>query len=436
MWAVNQDYQLVRTNFLFGRNSFGMLHQPRLSWKNESIDIEHARYPSVGWDIDSALTVADSSVGAIWLACSLNKNTRREVQIVFGGLAARLRFVEWVDGTQNGSNEFRSYASSGTIYYLALELLESGVVTQSRIMHAAGEGAATLACGLCLVGGQWKFIAWGSATIENAPTVYGQIGQAAYGGCTAIVSADLAEQPSILSEAKSVEGVPSLRLRCAAQHIGPMPHMHDAIPELPAILLARAEGPPGSLRQRQQNSLLALNTLPGFDCGQMIELTRNSAESPFFVQSVAAYDYSESLPYLPITQASNLHHDPNVNALLERLQATVSIVVSNVGTVSATVTCTNDGSGLNEYRGSTLSGDTNVSVLISLLRLDRNTGTTLANTNLVVVYAVRIAIKATHPNGSGFSNSYKTLTAAEQQAFFSGGSVSVSGRSISAIGPA
>lgn len=437
MWGVAQDYTGI-LSITFGRASFGIPHQPRPTWRSDSFNIYDDLYPSSGWAVSDAISINDPAVGAVWLACQLSRTSYREVKITLGDCAARLRFVQWIAGSENGATEFRSYASTGTVDYLVLELLQNETVTQSRILHSAGNGRAALCCGFALVNAAYRFVCWGSATASDANTLYGSIGHASYGACTAVASVEIEGEPDIVGATKTIEGSPSLRIIGAAEHYGPLPESHTAIPEPVATLLARADGPPGALRQRQQNALVPVDKLPRFDCGQMIELSRNSNESFFFVQSLAAYDYSESMPYLPSTQASNLHDDPSVNERLQRLQLQGVSIVPNVGEVSFTVTCTNDGSGLNEYRGSSVSGETNVAVLISLFRQNVNTGLSLSATNLTVVYSMRVAVKATHPSGTNFSNTYKLgLTTAEQSALFSGtGSVSIGGRQVSAIGPA
>lgn len=420
MWGVNQNYA---ENFdpIFGRNSFGVPFQPRLFWSNASLNLDYDRYPSFGWVTSEPLVVRSHSAGAIWLASSLSKTSHREIKVTFGDLAARLRYVQWLDASENGSPEFRSYQSTGTVDYVVFELLESGSVTQSKIIHAASDGAANIAAGFAYIDGGFRFVSWASTN------------SAGYGAGTAVHSIALDGEPDIAAATKTVEGSPSLRIYGAAEHYGPLFDTHTAIPDDLDTVRARAGGPPGSLRQRQNNALVPVGTLPKADCGQMIELTRNQNEGVVFVQSLAAYDYSESMPHLPPTQASNLHDDPDVNERLERLQCDLAFSVPNVGAVSGTAICTNDGSGLNEYRGTTTSGTTTLSVLISLFRTD--SASSLAN--LAVSYSVRVGVKATDPNGSLFFSTNKTLTTSERAALFGGsGSVNLGAPTISAIGPA
>lgn len=462
MWGVNQDLPLLGQS-TFGRGSFGALHQPRLAWKNAAINLEHDPYPDngypftdgpPGWIVEGQLTVQDASTAALSVGVYMNATANRDVTLSFGKFAARLRFVFLANGLDNGLTEFVTYAVRlNTIHCLQLELLVDGVVTSQKILHESSffqTRATSLLAGFCYVYNELRFIAWASSW-SDWTTQYGIVGQRDYGAGTATASAVVENVADVFSGVRTISGADPVRLACGAEHYGLIPSSHIAIPEESSALLARLYGPPGSLRQRQQNALLQVSELPVFDCGQMIELSRNSAESPFFVGSLAAYDKSEEMPYLPEGQASNVHHESSVNEQLQMLRVDVDGTFTNVLNVSESIVCTNDGSGLNEYRGTSASGGTTTTALVSVLRQDRraifSSGANLDSITFIVAYVLKIAIRATNSLGSDAVSGVFLLTNTQAENLFSGEPVSLGGLSgyggfltgqvfVTAIGPA
>jgi hypothetical protein len=383
MWAVNSGHNPSDYPATGQRNSNGILYQPRASFigpdpllQFTTFDLDQQAHPSpshlFATPLSATLSRSQAKLGAVWLSCDMRAGLNGARRIGFLDLVAEIRVTN------------QGYLNPATGLPSTSLLLD--VLGQRRIIRDFNPGLVTFCAGICLVGNQFRFVAW--VSVEPAMQLNGGHERSAYGAGTAVCSvnsggAEVAEKPLafgprilLRSPFSPALGGVSPWIQCFAEHYGPFLEIYDAIPEDSAELQSRLNGYPGARRQKQQNALVPVLSLPTEDCGQMPELTRPDA-SVFFVQCLKGYANSERMPYLPNDQARNLHNDPAVNSLLHRLRVVANgVLTSSSGAsieINSQAICVNTGNGLNEYSG--VSGQFNeFSFLFGLYRRDLESG--------------------------------------------------------------
>jgi hypothetical protein len=227
-------------------------------------------------------------------------------------------------------------AGNRLIEYTRVELLDNGSVTESATTQLESTFSGNIVAGFCRIDGDLKLCAWHTTLIPLSEHGGAERNESGFGATVSFLASDV-EDEDANPEALLIDWTGTLsRLLPLATKLG---HFEDTIPGLPLSLEQLYERAGKTLCSFTQPLLHIIRPRIDFptvdrDFGRTAyidtqnhgTLDRASTLTSFyelvsqcFAVSSEAYEFSDTMPYLPLGTTGNIHHDPEVNERLSRI---------------------------------------------------------------------------------------------------------------------